>query len=156
MKDFHKALYIFSIVLFVTVLLGGSLTKPIFKSVAERNLDRTMIRKSSIDSLDDRIDETLYKVTKIQLQIDKIKNIFSGDDLDESKYQKEKHLVFQNNIYNPLLEVLIFFYRGILLVISILTFMGAVIVHMKSNTGAIKIKLKNLEEKIAHLEAGSK
>lgn len=156
MKDFHKALYIFSIVLFLTVILGGTLTKPVFKSIAERNLDRTMIRKSSIDSLDDRIDETLYKVTKIQLQIDKIKNIFSSDEIDESKYQKEKHLVFQNNIYNPLLEVLIFFYRGILLVISLFTLMSAVILHMKNNTNSIRNKLKNLEEKIAILEAASK
>src|SRR5436853_5870001 len=99
MKDLHKALYIFGIVLFLMMLRGGSHTKLVFKNMAERNLDHTIIRKSSIDSLDDRIDETLYKVTKIQLQIDKIKNIFSSDNIDESKYQKEKHVVFQNNIY---------------------------------------------------------
>jgi len=152
MKEINKALYILSGILFLSAILGGSLMKPVFKNFAERNLDKTFIRKSSLDSLDDRIDETLYKVTKIQMQIDKIKNIFSSDNIDESKYQKEKHEIFQNNIYNPLLEILIFVYRAIFFAASILIFMGGIIMHLRNNSVSLKYRVKTLEERLALLE----
>ena len=86
------------------------------------------------------------------MQVDKIKNIFSSDNIDESKYSKEKHEIFQKNIYNPLLEVLIFIYRGIFMIISFMTFLFAVIFHLRRNTISMKKRLKNLEEKVELLE----
>ena len=152
MNEIHKALYILSCILFLSAVLGGTLMKPVFRGIAERNLDRTVLRRSSIDSLDDKVDETFYKVTKIQMQVDKIKNIFSSDNLDESKYQKEKHEIFQKNIYNPLLEILIFVYRAIFFTASILIFMSGVIMHMRSRNNRVRYKLKRLEERLAVLE----
>ena len=131
------------------VILGGSITKPVLRNIAENNLEHTIIMKSSVDSLDARIDDIYYKVAKIQFQIDRIKNIFSSETTDENKYQKEKHEVFMNNVYNPLLEILIFIYRGIFFLVSILVFMAAVIIHLRSNSIELRRRRKKLEDKIA-------
>ncbi|HWA05490.1 MAG TPA: hypothetical protein VG961_03005, partial [Ignavibacteria bacterium] len=72
------------------VLLGGSVTKPVFNNYSVKTLETAGVKKSAMDSIDNRIDDMLYSVKKVQLQIEKIRNMFSSDPIVESKYQKTK------------------------------------------------------------------
>ncbi len=111
MKNLYQILYGIAGLMLLIVLLGGSLTKPVFNNFSTRTMETAGIRKASIDSLDGRIDDMLYTVKKVQLQIEKIKNIFSSEEVDESKFQRTKSEVFARNVYNPVNELLITFYR---------------------------------------------
>src|SRR5262245_27218550 len=130
MKTAYQVLYGISIVLFIMVLLGGSLTKGVFNNFSVRTLDAAGIKKASIDSIDSRIDEVIFAVNKIQLQNDKLRNIFSDTEVDESKYQRQQNEMIARNIYRPINEVMILSYRIGLFFVSVIIFMAALIAHI--------------------------
>ncbi|HMT11366.1 MAG TPA: hypothetical protein PKA39_07055, partial [Ignavibacteria bacterium] len=127
------------------VLLGGSLTKPVFNNFSTRTMETAGIRKASIDSLDGRIDDMLYTVKKVQLQIEKIKNIFSSEEVDESKFQRTKSEVFARNVYIPVNELLITFYRIGYFFISIIVLLAAVIFQLIYRSGDLRRRVEKLE-----------
>lgn len=148
MKNTYQVLYGMSGVLLIIVLLGGSLTKPLFNSFSERTLETSGIKKASIDSLDNEIDNILYKVNKVQLQLEKLKNLFSDKEIDESKFQKQKNQMFYRNIYSPLNELAIVLYRVIFFFIAVILFLTAVIVHLVQRSAELRLRVSRLEEAI--------
>lgn len=145
MKHFYQILYGVSGLLLMIVILGGSITKPVFNNYSVRTLETAGVKKASMDSIDSRIDDMLYNVKKVQLQIEKIKNIFSSDQIDESKYQKTKSEVFVKNIYNPLNELLIVFYRIGFFFISLILFLTAVIFQLVYRSVDLRRRIEKLE-----------
>lgn len=145
MKNFYQILYGVSGLLLIIVILGGSITKPVFNNYSVRTLETAGVKKSAMDSIDSRIDDMLYNVKKVQLQIEKIKNIFSNDQIDESKYQKTKSEVFVKNIYNPLNELLIVFYRTGFFFISLILFLTAVIFQLVYRSVDLRRRIEKLE-----------
>ena len=145
MKNFYQILYGVSGLLLMIVILGGSITKPVFSNYSVRTLETAGVKKASMDSIDSRIDDMLYNVKKVQLQIEKIKNIFSSDQIDESKYQKTKSEVFVKNIYNPLNELLIVFYRIGFFFISLILFLTAVIFQLVYRSVELRRRIEKLE-----------
>lgn len=145
MKNFYQILYGVSGLLIMIVILGGSITKPMFNNYSVRTLETAGVKKASMDSIDSRIDDMLYNVKKVQLQIEKIKNIFSSDQIDESKYQKTKSEVFVKNIYNPLNELLIVFYRIGFFFISLILFLTAVIFQLVYRSVDLRRRIEKLE-----------
>lgn len=145
MKHFYQILYGVSGLLLMIVILGGSITKPVFNNYSVRTLETAGVKKASMDSIDSRIDDMLYNVKKVQLQIEKIKNIFSSDQIDESKYQKTKSEVFVKNIYNPLNELLIVFYRTGFFFISLILFLTAVIFQLVNRSVDLRRRIEKLE-----------
>ena len=145
MKNFYQILYGVAGLLLITVILGGSLTKPVFNNYSVRTLESAGVKKASMDSIDSRIDEMLYSVKKVQLQIEKIKNIFSSDQLDESKYQKTKSEVFVKNIYNPMNELLIVFYRIGFFFIAIIILLTALIFQLLYRSMDLRRRIEKLE-----------
>ncbi|MBN8585303.1 MAG: hypothetical protein J0M37_09415 [Ignavibacteria bacterium] len=145
MKHFYQILYGVSGLLLMIVILGGSITKPVFNNYSVRTLETAGVKKASMDSIDSRIDDMLYNVKKVQLQIEKIKNIFSSDQIDESKYQKTKSEVFVKNIYNPLNELLIVFYRIGFFFISLILFLTAVIFQLVNRSVDLRRRIEKLE-----------
>lgn len=145
MKNFYQILYGVSGLLLIIVILGGSITKPVFNNYSVRTLETAGVKKSAMDSIDSRIDDMLYNVKKVQLQIEKIKNIFSNDQIDESKYQKTKSEVFVKNIYNPLNELLIVFYRIGFFFISLILFLTAVIFQLVYRSVDLRRRIEKLE-----------
>lgn len=133
------------------VLLGGSVTKPVFNNFSTQTLETAGVKKASIDSIDSKIDNALYMVNKVQLQIEKLKNIFNDKEIDESKYQKVKNEMFGRNIYNPLNELVIVFYRIGFFFITIILFLTAVIFHLAYRSNDTKRRLLLLEERFAQL-----
>ncbi len=145
MKNLYQLLYGIAGLMLLIVILGGSLTKPIFNNFSTRTMATAGIRKSSIDSLDGRIDDMLHTVKKVQLQIEKIKNIFSSDQIDESKFQRTKSEVFAKNIYNPVNELLIAFYRIGYFFISVIVLLSAVIFQLIYRSTDLRRRVEKLE-----------
>lgn len=145
MKNLYQVLYGVAGLMLLIVLLGGSITKPVFNNFSTRTMETAGIRKASIDSLDGRIDDMLYTVKKVQLQIEKIKNIFSSEQVDESKFQRTKSEVFAKNVYNPINELLITFYRIGYFFISIIILLAAVIFQLIYRSGDLRRRVEKLE-----------
>lgn len=148
MKNLYQILYGIAALLLVIVLLGGSLTKPVFNNYSVKTLEEAGVKKSSMDSLDSRIDDMLFAVKKVQLQIDKLKNIFSDKEVDENKYQRVKNEVFVKNIYSPLNELVIVFYRTVFFFLSVIIFLIAVILHLSYRGLDLRIRIDKLEKAI--------
>lgn len=148
MKNLYQILYGISGLLMLIVLLGGSVTKPVFNNYSVKTLETAGVKKSAMDSIDNRIDDMLYSVKKVQLQIEKIRNMFSSDPIDESKYQKTKSEVFVKNIYNPLNELLVLFYRIGFLFISVILLLTAVIIHLIYRSMDLRRRIEILERSI--------
>ena len=149
MKNLYQILYGVAGLLLLLVILGGSLTKPVFNNYSVKTLESAGVKKASMDSIDSRIDDMLYSVKKVQLQIEKIKNIFSSDQIDETKYQRTKSEVFVKNIYTPLKEMLIVFYRIGFFFISIILLLSAVIFQLIYRSADLRRRVEKLEKVLA-------
>lgn len=148
MKNLYQISYGVAGLLFIIVLLGGSITKPIFNNFSTRTIETAGVRKASVDSLDSRIDDVMFGLKKIQLQIDKLKNIFSNTEIDESKYGRTKGEVFVRNIYNPINELVIVFYRIGFFFISIIILLSAVIFQLIYRSGDLRRRVEKLESNL--------
>ena len=149
MKNFYQILYGVAGLLLILVILGGSVTKPVFNNYSVKTLESAWVKRASMDSIDSRIDDMHYNVKKVQLQIEKIKNIFSSDQIDESKYQRTKSEVFVKNIYSPLNELLIVFYRIGFFFISLIFLLTAVIFQLIYRSRDLRRRVENLENKLS-------
>jgi len=150
MKNLYQLLYGVAALLLLTVILGGTLTKPVFNNYSVRTLETAGVKKASMDSIDSKIDDMLFSVKKVQLQIEKIKNIFSSDEIDESKYQRTKSEVFVKNIYNPMNELLIVFYRIGFFFVSIIILLSAVIFQLIYRSRDLRRRVEKLERKLVN------
>jgi hypothetical protein len=148
MKNLYQILYGVAGLLLILVILGGSVTKPVFNNYSVKTLESAGVKRASMDSIDSRIDDMLYNVKKVQLQIEKIKNIFSSDQIDESKYQRTKSEVFVKNIYSPLNELLIVFYRIGFFFLSIIFLLTAVIFQLIYRSSVLRRRVEKLESKL--------
>ncbi|HEY3251462.1 MAG TPA: hypothetical protein VGK25_10135 [Ignavibacteria bacterium] len=154
MKNTYQFLYTSSAVIFIIVLLGGSITKPIFNSFASRSLETLGIKKFSVDSLDNKIDDILYTINKLNFQIERLKNLFSDEKADVSKLTKEKNEILLRNIYNPINEILITIYRLIFLLVSIILLFAAVITQLIYRGTDLRRRVEFLERRVKDLAAG--
>jgi hypothetical protein len=134
--------------LLFTVLLGGSLTKPVFSNFSSKSLETAGIKKAAIDSIDSRYDDIMFTVTKVELQIEKLKNLFSDKEIDESKFQKQKHELFSRNIYSPLNELVIVFYRIGFFFVSIIILLSGVIAQLAYRSLNLRMRVGMLEKRL--------
>ena len=149
MKNVYIILYSLSLVILLAALLGGSLTKPFFVSISEKTLESTGFKKGYLQSVDDRIDELVYKSKQIELQIEKLKKFFSSEKIDESKYQKEKSAMLEKTFYDPLIGMFSMVYRLIFLFISMILLSFAVIFHIGFRSFDLRRRVRKLEELLA-------
>ena len=148
MKNTYQILYGVSALLLLTVLLGGSLTKPVFNNFSARTLETAGIKKASVDSIDSKYDDIMFTVTKVELQIEKLKNLFTDKGIDESKFQKQKHELFSRNIYSPLNELVIVFYRIGFFFVSIIILLAGVIAQLAYRSVNLRMRVGILEKKL--------
>ncbi len=148
MKNLYQVLYGVAGLLFLIVILGGTVTKPIFNNFSTRTIETAGVKKVSLDSIDSKVDDMLFGLKKIQLQIDKLKNIFSDKEIDESKYQRVKNEVFTRNIYNPINELAIVFYRIGFFFISIIFLLTVVIFQLIYRSQDLRRRVEKLENKL--------
>jgi len=103
-------------------------------------------KKSYFQSADDRIDDLVYKSRQIELQIEKIKNFFSSEKIDESKYSREKTSLLEKTFYNPLIGLFNVIFRTGLIFISFLMLSFAVIFHLAYRGSELRKRVRKLEE----------
>src|SRR4030095_490396 len=151
MKNTYQFLYIASGLVFILVLLGGSVTRPVFNSFSSRSLQSIGIQRYAVDSLDNKIDEMLYTVNKVTYQVERLKNFFSAEKTDEQIVKKEKNEMLLRNIYNPINQVLITVYRMSFLIISIILLFAAVITQLIYRGINLRRRVEFLEQRIGDL-----
>ncbi|MEO8664158.1 MAG: hypothetical protein ABI462_01570 [Ignavibacteria bacterium] len=149
MKNLYIILYSLSGIIFIAALLGGSLTKPIFWNISEKTLESTGFKKSYFQSVDDRIDELVYKSKQIELQIEKLKKFFSSEKVDESKYQKDKNEMLEKTFYDPLIGMFSIILRLIFIFAALLILSFAVIFHIAYRSFDLRRRVRKLEELLA-------
>ncbi|MBK9331377.1 MAG: hypothetical protein IPM96_02980 [Ignavibacteria bacterium] len=145
MKNMYIAFYVLSLLIFIFTLLGGSLTRPVFESLSEKTIEKTGFKKSYVQSFDNRIDELIFKSKQIELQIEKIKNFFSSDKIDESKYSKEESKMLENSVYIPLQNMFIMIYRFLTVILSVFILFTAVIIQLFSRGFELRKRVSRLE-----------
>ena len=145
MKITYIVLYSMSAILFITAMLGSSLTKGLFTAYSEKTLEYSGLKKNSIQSIDNKIDDLVYKSKQIELKIEKIKNLFSQEKIDESKYQRENSAMLQKNIYDPLVNMLNIVFRFSMLFASVLVLLFAVIFHLIYRGMDLRKRVRKLE-----------
>lgn len=148
MKIIYIFLYSLSGLMFLTALLGSSLTEPLFNGVSQRTMEAAGFKKSYFQTADDKIDDLVYKSKQIELQIEKIKNFFSQDKIDESKYIKEKTFLLEKTFYNPLIAMFNTAFRICLVFLSFLILSFAVIFHLVYRGSELRNRVRKLEELI--------
>jgi regulator of replication initiation timing len=146
MKSISIILYFLSGLIFFVALLGSSLFKPTFDSLSEKTLEVSGLKKSYFESVDDKIDELVYKSKQIELQIEKIKNFFSSEKIDENKYQKEKGEMMEKAFYDPLVTMFNYLYRIGFVFISLIILSFAVIFHLAHRSSSLRKRVRRLEE----------
>lgn len=153
MKSAYQFLYIASAIVFIVVLLGGTVTKPVFNSFASKSLETIGIKKSSVDSLDNKIDDMVYSIDKLNFQLERFKKLFSDEKTDETVLKKERNEILLKNIYKPISEILITIYRLVFLLISVIMLFGAIITQVIYRGTELRMKVEFLEQRIKDLAA---
>lgn len=148
MKTLYKILYIIGIVLFFIALTGGSLFKPLFSSVSASTLEAAGVKESYITATDEKIDDMFFTMKRVELQIEKLKNFFSSDKIDESKYQRENNELLKKNIYEPLIGVFSYFYRFAFFLISLIVILAGGICHVIYRGMDLRRRVNRLEEQL--------
>lgn len=149
MKTIYIILYLISGILFLTALLGSSATKPMFDSISEKTIEFSGFKKSYLQSVDDKIDDLIYKSKQIELQIEKLKKFFSSEKIDESKFQREDTNMLEKSFYAPLIIMLNYIYRIGFLFISLIVLCFAVISHLAYRSFDLRKRVRRLEELVA-------
>lgn len=145
MKTAYIILYSVSGLIFLTALLGNSLTKPMYNSLSEKTLELTGFRKSYIESVDDKLDELVYKSRQIELQIEKIKKFFSSERVDENLYKKEKSELLEKTFYDPLIMLFNYVFRMGFVFLSLFFLFFALIFHLAYRSGELRKRVSYLE-----------
>lgn len=145
MKIAYIILYSVSGLIFLTAFLGNSLTRPVFDSLSEKTLELSGFRKSYIESVDDKLDELVYKSKQIELQIEKIKKFFSSEKVDENLYKKEKSALLEKTFYDPLIILFNYVFRIGFLFLSLFFLFFALIIHLAYRSGDLRKRVRHLE-----------
>lgn len=148
MKILYTGFYLLSLTVFILSLLGGNISRPLFESLSEKTIEKTGFRKAYVQSVDNKIDDLIYKSRQIELQIDKIRNFFSTDKIDESKYEKEESRMLENAVYAPVLNMFILMYRISFGILSIMILCFAVIFQLIYKSLDLRKRVRRLEETI--------
>lgn len=145
MKITYVLLYWLSAMMFFVALLGSSLTQSFFNPLSEKIIEHSGLKKNYIQSIDNKIDELVYKSKQIELQIEKIKNFFTSEKTDESKYQKERSEMLERNVYQPLVNLMNNMFRAVLGFLSVMILLFAIIFHLLYRSIDLRKRLNRLE-----------
>lgn len=124
LKNIHKILFYSGGLFIFFALFSGSIGSFIFDKLADNAADKYVIRKSSVDSMDAKIDNAFYLVKQLDLKIEKLKTFFSQDKPDESKYQRTENHIVKTSLYDTISSVfrvifiVIFYIAGFFLILT--------------------------------------
>ncbi|MCI0472457.1 MAG: hypothetical protein L0Y76_02620 [Ignavibacteria bacterium] len=148
----YAAVFLYAVFLFAFLisLFGGSRTNSFLGSTAEKTLEKTGFTKNRIDTLDNKIDESIYTLDTYAYQISKFRNFFSGEEPTSPK--KIKHEYIAGSLYYPVLSAVIFTLRIILFSASLVFLLTAIIFNLLYKLSSVSTRLKIIETKIKRFE----
>ena len=146
MQVLYRVFYWISIIVFLVVLLGGSVTKPFFSGLSESTLELAGIERENVVSADERFDEVFYAVKRVEYQIEKLKHLFSSEEVDKSKYEKEKNYFIQTTFYNPVIEMMNYIYRFGFFFVSMFFVLFGLVFHLIYRGKSLRSRVARLEE----------
>lgn len=149
MKLVYTAAYVLSGLLFLTALLGGGLMRPTIDSLSEKTIEKAGFRKEYVESADSRIDDLIYKSKQIELQIEKIKNFFSSDKIDETKYARENSEMIKRAVYDPFVKAVNYVYRMMFGFAGLIFLCFGIVFQIADSSMTLRRRVKRLEEIIA-------
>ena len=149
MKFVYTAAYILSGLLFLTALLGGGLMRPTIDSLSEKTIEKAGFRKEYVESADNRIDDLIYKSKQIELQIEKIKNFFSSDKIDETKFARENNDMIKRAVYDPFVKAVNYVYRMMFGFAGLIFLCFGIVFQIADSSMTLRRRVKRLEEIIA-------
>ncbi|MBK9228201.1 MAG: hypothetical protein IPL67_14420 [Ignavibacteria bacterium] len=149
MKFVYTAAYILSGLLFLTALLGGGLMRPTIDSLSEKTIEKAGFRKEYVESADNRIDDLIYKSKQIELQIEKIKNFFSSDKIDETKFARENNDMIKRAVYDPFVKAVNYVYRMMFGFAGLIFLCFGIVFQIADSSMTLRRRVKRLEEIVA-------
>jgi hypothetical protein len=149
MKFVSITAYIISGLLFLAAMLGGGVMRPAIDSLSEKTIEKAGFKKEYVISADNRIDDLIYKSKQIELQIEKIKNFFSSDKIDESRYAREQNYMIQRAVYDPFVKTVNYLYRVMFSFAGFMFLCFGIVFHVIDSSLTLRKRVKRLEEIIA-------
>jgi hypothetical protein len=143
-------LYAVFLFTFLISVFGKNRTVGILNLAAEKTLAKTGFSKSSIDTLDNKIDESIYTLDTYSYQISKIRNFFSDKELTPPV--KIKHEYIAGSLYYPVVSAVILIYRIFLFGVSLVFLLSAIIFNLLYKLSSFNERLKILEVKMKQLQ----
>jgi hypothetical protein len=142
------ALFLFT---FLISIFGRNKIDGPLGALANKTLENTGFSKSRIDSLDNKIDESIYTLDTYAYQISKIRNFFSDDELKPPK--KIQHEYIAGSMYYPVINAMVFILRIIVFTASLIFLAGAIIFNLLYKISSLNERLRILERKMKRIEA---
>lgn len=146
MKFLYFAAYIAGAGLLIGSLTGGSLLRGTIDGLSEKTLEKAGFRKEYVESVDVRIDDLIYKSRQIELQIERIKNFFSSDKIDESKYTREQNNMMKKAVYEPFIRAVNYAYRILFGAAGVLFIFLGMIFQLVESSLSLRRRIRRLEE----------
>ncbi len=128
----------FSAVALVNLFLTG------FNNATEKYI----VKRSSIDSIDAKIDNSLYLVKQLELKIEKLKTFFSSDKPDESNYRRTENHIVRTSVYDTISSVFRIIFIMIFYFIGIFLLLTGVIFKLMTRNASLKKRIENLEHAV--------
>lgn len=130
-------------ILILLISFFGSSKSGILNFTGEKTLQGTGLNKSKVDSLDDKIDESIYNMDIFTYRISKIREFFTGEG--PVKPEKKKHEYITNGLYYPALNALIIMQRILFFFVSLFLLFTGVIFHLLYKIASFNARIKTLE-----------
>lgn len=153
MKFLYTVAYFAGGLLIAIAILGGNVMYPMINSLSEVFIERAGFKKDYVTAVDNRIDDLLYKSKQIELQIERIKNFFSSENIDESKYKKEQNNMLKRAVYDPFVLAMNYVIRTMVAFAGFLMLFAGAVVHLVDSSRTLRRRVRRLEEKVAALSA---
>jgi len=123
--------------------------RPTIDSLSEKTIEKAGFRKEYVESADNRIDDLIYKSKQIELQIEKIKNFFSSDKIDETKFARENNDMIKRAVYDPFVKAVNYVYRMMFGFAGLIFLCFGIVFQIADSSMTLRRRVKRLEEIVA-------
>lgn len=152
MDSVYKVLYGVGIAIILISILGGSLFSTPFENLSKNTLALGGVKEEYVSAVDDKIDNIFYLGKRLEYRIEQLKNLFSKDKPDESEYQKEKNYLVRSSLYDPLVNIIMLFYRLSFFGLGLIILTFGVIFQILNKFIAYRDRVNYLESRLYEIE----
>ena len=148
LKNTYKILFASGSLFLFLALFSGSIGNFIFTRLADNAAEKYVIKRSTIDSMDAKVDNALYLVKQLELKIEKLKTFFSSDKPDESKFQRTENHIVRSSVFDAISSVFRIIFIMMFYVISFFLILAGVIVKLINRNISLRRRIEKLEQAV--------